>query len=357
MRFIAVVIFQLISLLAMGSSDTLKLLFIGDVMQHAAQLDAAFDGKGNRRDAASYHYARYFQHLKPQFEKVDIVAANMETTFGPAPFTGYPAFCSPSTLAVEAKESGINLFFASNNHSVDRGAAGLKGTIELYEQLEIPYTGIYRDSSEELANHPLILSKKNIKIAFLNYTYGTNGIEVPSPFIVKLLDSATVRRDLATARFAKPDFIIVSVHWGEEYKLSPSINQFNWESLFYNNGADIIIGSHPHVPQDVVTYRDPNGDVKQITAYSLGNAISNMTAKNTRIGIMLEINLIKTCFKQKEILQPKVHYIWTSRPAATSGYFTIVPMKEYLDSPSCFNIKGEYELIKNYYNTFKKNDR
>ena len=357
MNIFAIIVFQLLSLLYVGSSDTLKLLFIGDVMQHSAQLDAAYNGTELRTSPESYSYREYFKYMKPFFEKADIVAANMETTFGPAPFTGYPAFCSPSTLAAEAKESGINLFFASNNHSVDRGAAGLKGTIELYEQLGIPFTGIYRNSDEESANHPLILSKKNIKIAFLNYTYGTNGIAVPSPFIVKLLDSAAVRRDLAAARFAKPDFIIVSVHWGDEYKLSPSINQFNWESLFYENGADIIIGSHPHVPQDVVTYRDPNGDVKQITAYSLGNAISNMTAKNTRIGIMLEVILIKTCFEQKEILQPKVHYIWTSRPASTSGYFTIVPMKEYLDSPSCFNIKGEYELIKNYYNTFKKNDR
>ena len=354
MNFFAVITFQILSLLFAGSSDTLKLLFIGDVMQHSAQLDAAYRGKGAKNSPESYSYREYFQYLKPFFEKADIVAANMETTFGPAPFTGYPAFCSPLSLAQEAKESGINLFFASNNHSVDKGAAGLKGTIELYEHLEIPFTGIYRDSNEESANHPLILSKRNIKIAFLNYTYGTNGISVPSPYIVKLLDSSTVRRDLAVARFAKPDFIIVSVHWGEEYKLSPSISQFNWESLFYANGADIIIGSHPHVPQDVVTYRDPNGDIEHITAYSLGNAISNMTAKNTRVGIMLEVSLVKTCFEQKEIMKPEVHYIWTSRPAATGGYFTIVPMKEYLKAPSDFSIVGEFELIEKYYNTFEK---
>ncbi|MDO9679447.1 MAG: CapA family protein [Bacteroidales bacterium] len=354
MNFFAVITFQILSLLFAGSSDTLKLLFIGDVMQHSAQLDAAYIGKGAKNSPESYSYKEYFQYLKPFFEKADIVAANMETTFGPAPFAGYPAFCSPSSLAQEAKESGINLFFASNNHSVDRGAAGLKGTIELYEQLGIPFTGIYRDSNEESANHPLIISKKNIKIAFLNYTYGTNGIAVPSPYIVKLLDSSTVRRDLAAARFAKPDFIIVSVHWGEEYKLSPSVSQFNWESLFYANGADIVIGSHPHVPQDVVTYRDPNGDIEHITAYSLGNAISNMTAKDTRVGIMLEVCLVKTCFEQKELLQPKVHYIWTSRPAATGGYFTIVPMREYLMAPSAFGINGEHELIERYYNTFEK---
>ena len=103
-----------------------------------------------------------------------------------------------------------------------------------------------------------------------------------------------------------------------------------------------------------MTYRNPNGDIEHITAYSLGNAISNMTAKDTRVGIMLEVNIVKTCFEQKEILQPKVHYIWTSRPSATGGYFTIVPMKEYLQAPSDFSIVGEHELIKKYYNTFEK---
>lgn len=354
MNLLAVLTLSLSSLIFNSSSDTLRMLFLGDIMQHSAQLDAAYTGKGSRRDAASYTYSGYFSYLKPYFVEADIVAANMETTFAPAPFTGYPAFGSPETLAYEAKNSGINLFFASNNHSADKGAAGIRGSIELYEKLEIPYTGIYRDSAEERSNHPLIISSKNIKIAFLNYTYGTNGIKIPAPFVVKLLDSVVIREDLKRARNSSADFIIVSVHWGEEYRLTPSLHQKRWESLFYRNGANLIIGSHPHVPQDVVTYRSSDGTPERITAYSLGNAISNMTAPNTRIGIMLEISVVKNCFEQKEILEPKVHYIWTSRPAAAGGNFTIVPAEQYLNSPQDFNIKGEHDLIKRYYNTFVK---
>lgn len=351
MNFFAIISFQVLSLLYGGSSDTLKMIFIGDVMQHSAQLESAFNG-GDKTDPASYSYSEYFRYLKPFFQSADVVAANMETTFGPAPFSGYPAFCSPASLANAAKESGINLFFASNNHSVDRGAAGIKGTIELYEKLGIQFTGVYRDSTEESSRHPLIAESKNIKTAFLNYTYGTNGIKVPEPYIVKLLDSAVVKRDILKARESDPDFIIISVHWGDEYMLSPSANQLKWETFFYKNGADIIIGSHPHVPQGVVTYKNSEGSVERITAYSLGNAISNMTAANTRVGIMLELQLVKNCFGLKEITEPKVHYIWTSRPAATGGYFTIIPMKHFLDSPENYQINGEKELIERYYNTF-----
>ena len=330
-------------------TDTLNMLFLGDIMQHQAQLSSAYTIKGGIDSANSYDYSPYFKYLKDYFAQAHIVAANIETTFAPAPYSGYPSFCSPASLAREALSAGINLFFAANNHSVDKGSRGIEGSIALYKQMGVLYTGIYLNEQEEAAQHPLIIEKKGIKLAILNYTYGTNGINVPAPYVVKLLDSNIIKEDLRKAAQAEPHCIIVSVHWGYEYKITSSANQKKWENLFYKYGANLIIGSHPHVPQAVVSYKDSTGVIKAITAYSLGNAISNMSAQNTRIGIMLEIKLIKENYTGEIWFdKPNIHYIWTSRPQATGGYYTIVPIKDFLENPANYNVKGEKTLIERY---------
>ncbi|MFA6770256.1 MAG: CapA family protein, partial [Bacteroidales bacterium] len=136
------------------------MLFLGDIMQHEAQLNSAYRGEGNRGNPNSYNYSPYFKNLNSYFAKVDIVAANMETTFAPPPYKGYPAFCSPSSLAREALSVGIDLFFAANNHSVDRGASGIEGSISLYKELGVLYTGIYLNEQEEALKHPLIIESR-----------------------------------------------------------------------------------------------------------------------------------------------------------------------------------------------------
>lgn len=353
-----IICLQLFSALWPRQTDTLNMLFLGDIMQHSSQLQSSYRGVGDRTDPNSYSYLPYFKYLESYFQKNHIVAANMETTFAPAPYSGYPVFCSPSSLARDAMKAGVNLFFAANNHSVDKGSRGLKETISLYEKLDILYTGIYLDESHEGVCHPLIIEKKGIKVAVLNYTYGTNGIDVPWPYVVKQLDSAAVKKDLLKASLLEPDCIIVSVHWGDEYKTSSGRRQKKWEALFYKYGANLVIGSHPHVPQEVVSYKDSIGRVKAITAFSLGNAISNMSAKNTRIGIMLEVKLIKEAYTGNTWFdKPDIHYIWTSRPRATGGYYTIIPIKDYLQNPGNYNVKGENVLIENYFKKFTTNQK
>lgn len=353
-----IIYLQLFSAFWPRQTDTLNMLFLGDIMQHSSQLQSAYSGAGDKRSSNSYNYTPYFKYLESYFKEAHIVAANMETTFAPAPYTGYPAFASPSSLARDAMKAGINLFFAANNHSVDKGAKGIKGSIALFQELDVPYAGIYVNAAQEYESHPLIIERKGIKLAFLNYTYGTNGISVPSPYVVKFLDSTVVKNDLQKASMTNADCIIVSVHWGDEYKINAGQRQKKWESLFYRYGANLVIGSHPHVPQEVISYRDSTGRVTAITAYSLGNAISNMSAKNTRIGIMLGVNLIKEAYTGKIWFdKPEIHYIWTSRPRATGGYYTIVPIKDFLQNPGSYNVKGEKALIENYFNKFTTNQK
>ncbi|MFA6334197.1 MAG: CapA family protein [Bacteroidales bacterium] len=335
-------------------NDTLKLLFLGDIMQHQAQLDAARSTKGSSRDSRSYDYSSYFRHLEERFGNADFRIANMETTFAKPPYSGYPSFSSPISLISDSKRAGIDLFLAANNHICDKGERGLSGTLDAYDSLKVLYTGIYRNPQEELIKNPLILELKNFRIAFLNYTYGTNEIYVPQPFVVKLIDTSAIKRDLERTKEICPDFIIVCLHWGEEYRLKHSSGQERIEEFFYKNGTDIIIGSHPHVPQDYRIEYGPDNEIKHITVYSLGNAISNMTAQNTRIGMSAEILLYREKGGTARILPPKFEYIWTSRPNMFDKNFTILPVEEYLEKPELFKDKEDYRNMKRYYLRFNK---
>jgi len=352
----------LISLTVLTSTfsekDTLKLLFLGDIMAHQAQLDAAYRD-GDKDDHNSYDFSSYYEYLKKDFNEADLVCANIETTFGGAPYSGYPVFSSPLSLASQSFNNGIDIFLAANNHICDKGAKGLSGAIEVFDSIGVFHTGIYRDFEEEYLRHPLNLRIRGFKISILNYTYGTNGFNVPEPYIVKMLDTTVVKRDLAKAIMADPDKIIVCVHWGDEYSLKTNSHQEWWENFFYKYGADIIVGSHSHVPQKV-TYKEENGysgeenQVSRITAFSLGNAISNMSIENTRIGIMLEVNIVKKHPKNSYMLPPKAHYIWTVRPYTNQKNYSIIPIDRYLKEPEAYPNAHEYERVKYFYNKFNK---
>ncbi len=332
---------------AAQSTDTLKMLFLGDIMQHKEQLHAALNEN-------TYDYSSYFSHLKIHFEKAHIVGANMETTFAPPPYAGYPAFRSPAALAQECVKSGINLIFAANNHSADAGGSGIKGSIETYEALGVPYTGIFKSPSHEGEKNPCIIEKNGYKIAFLNYTYGTNGIQTPLPYIIKRLTSPNIEKDISLAKGKSPDLICAAVHWGDEYSETPSDYQLRWEKELYSKGVDIIIGSHPHVPQDIVVYRDSCGMISGITAYSLGNAISNMTAKNTRIGVMLGISVIRDGNGKVKICDPVKHLIWTERPSLKGGNYSILHIEDYFSNIQIGGKLREHDLILHYYKKFNK---
>ena len=318
----------LLTNISTDQADTLKLLFLGDIMQHQAQLDAARIKGGKTDDPNSYDYTSYFQNLKTRFSKVDMRIANMETTFAKPPYSGYPHFCSPSTLLSWSRKAGIDMFLAANNHICDKGKRGLEETMDVYDSLRVLYTGIYRNQQNELEKNPLVVEIKGFRIAFLNYTYATNGIPVPQPFVVKLIDTASIRADLKRTREKNPDFIIVCLHWGEEYVLKHSASQERIEKFIYANGADVIIGSHPHVIQDYNVEYGINGEINHVTIYSLGNAISNMTAPNTRTGMVAEIVLSKDSEGNKRILAPTVEYIWTTRPKLFKKNFSIISKSE-----------------------------
>lgn len=329
MRILFLIYLQLFFSLPLNfRADTLKLLFLGDIMQHKAQLDAAHIIGKDADDPRAYSYTSCFQYLKDDFNSADVRIANMETVFGPTPYSGYPAFCSPSSLLTAAREAGIDIFLTANNHICDKGKTGIELTINLFDTLNIEFTGIYRNMEEKIMRDPLIINQKDIKVALLNYTYGINGNNIPTPFVVNIIDTNQIKTDIARSKNLNPDFIIACLHWGVEYSLKHNISQERLEHFFFKNGVDIIIGSHPHVTQDIAIYQLDNGQIKHITFYSLGNVISNMTAPNTRNGLMAKILLYKGVNGEKKILPPECKTIFTARPGQKSANYSVVPGKE-----------------------------
>lgn len=306
-----------------STPDTVTLLFVGDLMQHKAQLSAA-------RSNQEYDYSSYYSNIEKEIKAADLAIINLETPLGVPPYSGYPMFSAPPEFAQAAKDAGFNLFLTANNHSMDRHGKGVKKTIEILDSLGINHLGTYLNKKEFSNNHPYIEEIKGCKLAFLNYTYGTNGIPITDPYIVNLIDTNTIKQDLEKAKLQKSDQIIVCIHWGKEYSTKPNKEQKRLAQWLLKNGANHIIGSHPHVLQPIHTYIDTINNQKQIVAYSLGNFISNMYLKGTDGGLVLKFKLYKKNSKWHNDIS--YSYIWTGRPQITSE-------KNFIIYPTSFDKK------------------
>lgn len=269
---------------------SIKLAFAGDIMQHKPQIDAAYidsiDG---------YDYTPVFRFVKDIISHADIAIANLETTLGGKPYTGYPQFSAPDTLAWFIKDAGFDMLVTANNHSVDRSGKGILGTITNLDRYGIPHTGIFKDSAERALKYPLIMEKNGIKIAFLNYTYGTNGLIPPSPYIVNMIDTAVIKQDLIKAKSLKPDAIIVVYHWGIEYQRNENKEQTQIAKFSFEQGADLVIGAHPHViqPTKKMTYTRDSTQKSGWVVYSMGNFVSNQRDRYRDAGEIVFFNLSK----------------------------------------------------------------
>jgi poly-gamma-glutamate synthesis protein (capsule biosynthesis protein) len=279
--------------------STLSLIFIGDIMQHMPQVDAAYN-----MSTKTYNYDSCFMFVKPIISRADFAIANLETTFAGQPYSGYPAFSSPAALANSLVYAGIDVLGTANNHCSDRGKQGIERTISILDSLGLKHMGTYATAEERAKIYPLILRKNGITVALLNYTYGMNGNPVFAPNVVNLIDTALIRRDLLAARDSAPDKIIIFIHWGTEYEGQPNAAQKDIASFCLRGGADIIIGSHPHVLQkmEIFSMGDSLQKREVMVAWSLGNYVSNQRGRYRDGGAMVRIDLEKnatgTCIRK-----------------------------------------------------------
>ncbi len=295
--------------------DTLHLVFTGDIMGHDSQIASALK-TGN----GSYDYLSCFQPIAPYIRRADIAVGNLEVTLAGAPYKGYPAFSSPDALARALRETGFDVLVNANNHALDRGKKGLERTLAVLDTLSFIRAGSYRDTTERRLHYPLILEKNGIRIALLNYTYGTNGIPVTPPNMVNYIDTAQIRRDLARAATARPDYTIALMHWGSEYQRKENARQRALARLLFEHETDAIIGSHPHVVQPVTL----NGD-GTLAVWSMGNFISNQRKRYTDGGIAFEMTLVRDG-DEVNLLDYAYLPVWVYKRATGNGpAFRVVP--------------------------------
>lgn len=290
----------ILGLLSVGvqaqDSARLRLLFVGDIMQHDTNIQAAYN-----RQTGRYDYASCFRYIKPHIQSADVAFGNLELTLAGPPFKGYPQFSAPDELAFELKRTGFDVLVTANNHSADRGKRGLIRTLDVLDSAGLIHTGTFRTQEERDQVYPLLIERDGWLLAILNYTYGTNGIPVPAGTVINLLDTVQMKKDFARAKALKPDAILVFPHWGIENVRVPNAEQKRLAAFFLRQGATLVLGSHPHMLQGVEFSAARN----QLVAWSLGNFVSNMRKRYQDGAMMLTVDLLK---KNGTVSVQRPHY-------------------------------------------------
>ncbi|HRG47699.1 MAG TPA: CapA family protein [Leptospiraceae bacterium] len=313
---------------------TVQVSAVGDIMVHSTQLTSAFDPK-----CKCHNFHPVFKNIKEYLVSADIAFGNLETTLpGDSKlFAGYPQFGAPDELAQALKDAGFDILTTSNNHSVDTGRKGIDHTIDTLDSLGISHLGTYKSIEEFEKNRILLYTKNGINFAFLSYSYSTNGIAIPKDKVVNIIDKDRIREDIQLARSKKPDVLIVAYHFGTEYARFPDKFQKEMVDFAFQEGADIILGGHPHVlqPYELDWIQDKYGERKQrLVIYSLGNFVSGQIKRYTNGGMIFNFKLTKKILSGKtEISIKDVGYVpvFVYVSNDKSGYqYNVLPIEKYL---------------------------
>ncbi|MFP3090902.1 CapA family protein [Treponema sp. TIM-1] len=325
-------------------ADFLTIVAAGDNLLHESIIRAAFqDG--------TYHFDPIYAGIKALVEPADIAFINQETPLAGEGF-GYSrglTFNAPQVLGKTLADAGFDVVSHANNHALDKGEAGLSATLDLWDSLPgVHYLGIHR-SREQRDRRQVIIEKNNIKVGFLAYTYGTNGIPLPrnKPYLVSLAENEVIAQEIKTLR-PLCDFLVISMHWGNEYDHRYNAAQQAQAQFIADQGADLIIGHHPHVIQ-AYQYLPRKDGKSTLCFYSLGNFLAAQDMPNTLLGALAYIK-IKKINSEIAIEAAAVIPTVTHFNTAYTG-FRIYPLYEYTEALA--NTHGrkrpQYELSLSYF--------
>ena len=316
-------------------------------MMHGKQIE------NTRRSDGSYDFSSFFSLIEDDISNADLAITNMEFTLGGKPYTGYPSFSAPDGFESYLSQCGFDIFLAANNHIFDKAAKGAERTLEKYRALaqstRMWYTGLALSQEELEATTPLIIRIKGMKLAFINFTYGTNqgsGKEWPKTNYIG--ETEKINEAFSKCKEENADYIIALPHWGNEYILKHSAEQEKTAKWLVDSGADAIIGSHPHVIQD---YKEIEGVP---VAYSLGNAVSNMSATNTQLELMATIRIARDFYGDTHMLPVTFTYLWCSLPGGYNNSYTVIPVERYLGKKEEWQGSWDYDKMVSTYERVKK---
>lgn len=334
----------------------ISLFAVGDALIHDAVYKDAKTEEIGEDGYNVYNFKKMLTEIKPLAEKHDLAFYNQETIIGGKKLglSNYPMFNSPDEIGKDMLESGFNIVNLATNHTMDKGITGATYSANFWEQQDAYVTGSY--SSEEKRNNIQIAEKNGITYAVLGYTYGTNGLAVPKgyEYLVNVWSvygdnsyqeyKETVKQDIEKIR-DKVDVLIVSMHWGNEYTHVPTWYQQDAAQFLSEQGVDIIIGTHPHVIQPIEYINNT------LVIYSLGNFISAQIEENTRVGMMVSLDINKHVENDQKTItvnNVKADLIWTYH---NSRYreFKVIPFYN-LTNNELNNYESKYEKYKKIIN-------
>ncbi|MHC1732725.1 MAG: CapA family protein [Bacteroidales bacterium] len=322
--------------------SVLTLLFTGDIMGHDGQIASARDDS-----TGAFFYDTVFSYVAPLLEGVDVAIGNLEVTLGGPPYRGYPAFSSPDELAVACRDAGFDILGTANNHSADRGSRGIFRTIRVLDSLGIRHTGTWVSPESRDSLTPLMIVHQSMRIALLAYTYGTNGITVPPPATVAYIDTVRAAAEIRRAECLGADHTVIFIHWGIEYDTLPSREQKLTASALQRSGADIIIGSHPHVLQPMNAEADSTG-FRNPVVWSMGNFVSNQRTRRRDGGAMIRLNI--TARGDTTFISDAGYVLtWVYTPVEQGKKkFYILPCAEFENRPEFFQSSDHYDTMMTY---------
>ena len=249
---------------------TATLAFTGDLLPHSPVTNAA---AANAEEG--WDFRPMFDEVRPILSAADLAICHVESPVSrdDTNLSGYPVFNAPRALVEAAIDAGYDGCSTASNHSFDRRSDGVHSTLDVFEELGFPQAGMARDTDHDLA--PVLYEVNGITVAHISATYSLNGFVMPSDeqYLVDLIDPEQIVLEAGLAKDAGAEFVVVSLHWGNEYQHTPSGAQEQWlTEILPSDEVDLVIGHHAHVVQPV----DISGD--EWVVYGLGNFLSNQSA-------------------------------------------------------------------------------
>lgn len=285
----------------------LSFLAAGDNLIHHQIYEYAEDSS----EQDGYNFLPIYSRVADIIADADLAFLNQETMMDDSIFySGYPCFNTPEAMANDLAALGFDIATIGNNHTYDRGTAAVLSTIKKLNSVGIVTFGAYKDAEDEA--NIRVITQNGIRIAFLNYTYGTNvRHDGKTSVCVPFIEDGKMISDLEKAN-AISDFVIVSVHWGTENTYEHNSEQKRVAKLLAENGAGIIIGTHPHTLQPIEWIDDGKGG-KVLCAYSIGNFISNMSRECNMMGGLLTFDIVmnegdEKAYIEDPLLTPTAFY-------------------------------------------------
>jgi poly-gamma-glutamate synthesis protein (capsule biosynthesis protein) len=339
------------------SAKSIMVSAVGDLMFHQGNLNNAYNPKNG-----TYNFSGFLEYVKPYLTKSDLTIGNFETvTAGPGSgYTSYPSFNTPDAVLPALSDAGFDILSTTNNHCLDRGLSGLISTLNKIKANKMISVG----SSIDGKNKYITKEINGIKVSILAYSYGFNGNDKKLNAAQKTkylspINETQIKNDIKAVKAKGTDAVIVILHWGVEYQREPNTAQTALSKKVLSWGADIILGSHPHVIQksEIVKINGKN----KFIIYSMGNFISGYRRTDkaqrankiyTEDGVIVRLTIEKDA--KGGVLIKNVDYIptWVDKNYVNNRpVFKILPIPSYDADESYITSKNKSFVQQSYKNT------